>query len=533
MSRTLVITTGLGAAAGLLYALFLPDALSQWDPLQFALALEHTDMATHQPHPPGYIGFVGLAWLLKGLGLASGPAVLYAGLLTSAAAVPSLWLVGRRLHGERAAWLGAAFFATNPVTWYHAVSGESYAAEALFGTLIILLGLRVERDAPRRDLAVFFAVYGLAGAFRQNLPVFFLPYAAWRLWIACRHRTPRDAVARVAIAGVAGVAGVLAWAVPLLAWAGGLRTVILLFGREAFDTFGREYSFLFGADSAGVLANLDLLARFTVPAIGPAALVACALLPWARRRLAPARTDVALYACWMGPPFLWFVLVFVMKAGHLLQVAAPLALLAAVVVARALDRTPRWAVTALPACVCLAQAGLFLAPPDVWTRTFGYNNLETIEYDDALARDWTHAIERLGGGEPDSVLIVSHLARFGFRHAEYHLPDHRVLWLMDAASTGMPTTGKDVCAARSFRVTCAESEGFWLRHDLPARIDWHVPYGVRRIAWLVMPGTRVLRDVQRNANPGSVRVGASPPLLVSEVGDGPFSLEIDGFRLWR
>jgi hypothetical protein len=282
-----------------------------------------------------------------------------------------------------------------------------------------------------------------------------------------------------------------------------------------------------------VLANLDLLARCTVPALGPAALVAVALLPRARARLAPVRDDVVLYACWMVPPFLWFVLVFVMKPGHLLQVAAPFALLAAAVVARALDRAPRRVVAALAAGVCLAQAGLFLAPPDAWTRTFGYNNLETIEYDDALARDWTRAIEGLGGGDPESVLVVSHLARFGFRHAEYHLPGHRVLWLMDAASTGMPMTGKEVCEARDFRVSCDSGEGFWLRRDLPARLDRQVPAGVRRIAWLVMPGTRVLRDIQRNANPGSVRVGTSPPLLVSDVGEGPFSIEIDGFRLWR
>ena len=39
--------------------------LYNWDAVQFALALREYDVAKHQPHPPGYILYVGLGRLLN------------------------------------------------------------------------------------------------------------------------------------------------------------------------------------------------------------------------------------------------------------------------------------------------------------------------------------------------------------------------------------------------------------------------------------------------------------------------------------
>src|SRR3972149_598098 len=39
--------------------------LYNWDAVQFALALKEYDVAKHQPHPPGYILYVGLGRLLN------------------------------------------------------------------------------------------------------------------------------------------------------------------------------------------------------------------------------------------------------------------------------------------------------------------------------------------------------------------------------------------------------------------------------------------------------------------------------------
>src|SRR5437879_12339700 len=47
---------------------FRARMLYNWDAVQFALALREYDVSKHQPHPPGYILYVGLgrivnAWL--------------------------------------------------------------------------------------------------------------------------------------------------------------------------------------------------------------------------------------------------------------------------------------------------------------------------------------------------------------------------------------------------------------------------------------------------------------------------------------
>src|SRR5437870_263400 len=38
--------------------------LFNWDALQFALGIQQFNLATHRPHPPGYIGYVYLGRLL-------------------------------------------------------------------------------------------------------------------------------------------------------------------------------------------------------------------------------------------------------------------------------------------------------------------------------------------------------------------------------------------------------------------------------------------------------------------------------------
>ena len=47
------------------YASLRPDLVANWDPTQFALATESFDLAQHHPHPPGCIGHVALASVLR------------------------------------------------------------------------------------------------------------------------------------------------------------------------------------------------------------------------------------------------------------------------------------------------------------------------------------------------------------------------------------------------------------------------------------------------------------------------------------
>lgn len=540
----------IAAVAATLYLPFVPSWLTGWDPIQFALGLEGFDLAAHAPHPPGYLGHLGLAWILSALGLGPGGGVIGASLVAAAAGAGAVWALGRRLHGEAAAWAAAALYVTHPLVWSQALSGESYAAEALVATLLVWAGLGVGPGASRLRLWGFFALYGLSGGLRQSLPLFFLPYAAWRLWEA-RGTTLRESALRVTGAGLAGAAGILCWLVPLAILAGGLDALAAAFGRQFFQIFGRAYSPLLGANRAAVASNLDGLWRFLVVALSVGGGAALVLWPLTRKAPVtapvPARERYWLNALWALPPLLWFGLMFVYKAGHVLVLVPLLTLLAGNVMARtgglaalspsAPGAPPRSAMrgwtTALVAAVCVGQAALFLAPPSGWVRAFGDTGLPAYWHADLETEATVGALRDLSGGDPDGVLVVTRDARFTFRRAMWHLPDLRVLWLVDADSTGVPMRGVEVCEARQHAVRCASGAGFWQWGDRPHDAEVRLAPTTRTIAWFADPAGPFARALR--TGPGVKALVPRKPfeVWVTDVPPGPVDLRVGAYRFFR
>ena len=91
------------------------QVLYHWDSVNFALALEHYDIAAHQPHPPGYILYVLLGRLVHTVvGDANGSLVLIS-VLSSALLVPMAYGLGRDLF-DRGTGVYAALL-TSPAPW--------------------------------------------------------------------------------------------------------------------------------------------------------------------------------------------------------------------------------------------------------------------------------------------------------------------------------------------------------------------------------------------------------------------------------
>lgn len=547
----------------MLYLPFLPDSLAGWDPIQFALGLERFNLAAHAPHPPGYLGHLLLGHGIEALGADPARAVLLASLAASAAGVGAVFLLGARLYGRSAGLAAAALFATHPLVWSQAVSGESYPAEALFGTLLVLAGLGVGPGASRLRLWAFLAFYGLSGGIRQGLSLFFLPFAAWRLWRA-RGDRPGETILRVLGAGVAGALGVLAWVTPLALLSGGLSEMVAAADRQLFQVFGRAYSPLMGASRAATMGNLDGLWRFVVVALSVCGLVGLVLWPLVRRRgesdpdpgpsglpAVPARERHWAFLLWVIPPFLWFVLMFAYKAAYLLLLVPMVAVVAGAVMVRAgrVAAAPRVAAGGVPdaqngsvarwtaalvTAVCLGQAVLFLSPPAAWTRTFGDTGFPTALYADAETGALVRAIEGLAGGDPDGVLVVTRDARFTFRRAMWHLPDLRVLWLMDVDSTGVPMKGVEVCTARSHGVSFASgAEGFWRWDELPARAEVRLAPSTRAIAWFADPAGPFAAALRNGVPLRAVQAERPFELLVTDLPAGPVRLEVGPYVFLR
>src|SRR5258708_28673455 len=74
-ARAGIIATALATLTFLSRVPFVGRNLFDWDSLQFALGMQRFDLASHRPHPPGYIGYV-MAGRLPGPGGGGGDAPL-------------------------------------------------------------------------------------------------------------------------------------------------------------------------------------------------------------------------------------------------------------------------------------------------------------------------------------------------------------------------------------------------------------------------------------------------------------------------
>lgn len=97
-----------------------------WDEAQFAMALREYDVAMHQPHPPGFPVFVGLAKLVHLLGVPEFRALQTVVVLCACLLFPLAFLLGREAGFRfRTAYHGALLFVFLPTVWFYGGTGFS------------------------------------------------------------------------------------------------------------------------------------------------------------------------------------------------------------------------------------------------------------------------------------------------------------------------------------------------------------------------------------------------------------------------
>ncbi|MGH7312390.1 MAG: protein O-mannosyl-transferase family, partial [Candidatus Rokuibacteriota bacterium] len=189
--------------------------LYNWDAVQFALALREYDVAKHQPHPPGYVLYVGLgrlvnAWLDDPAAAYVALAVVFSGLTTFV-----VYHLALAIYGRATALASASLLAVSPLFWFYGSVGLTYAGEALGASAVAYFAFRSLRGS-RTDTWIGAAYLGLAGGLRQSILLLLLP-----LWLgsaALGVRRPRAVGVGLAILTVAA----LSWAVPMVWLTGGL-----------------------------------------------------------------------------------------------------------------------------------------------------------------------------------------------------------------------------------------------------------------------------------------------------------------------
>lgn len=294
--------------------------LFNWDAANFALALQHYDVRLHQPHPPGYPYFVGLAWLFQlAVGEANAALVLVSVLL-ECVAVAALFLLARTWLGLWPAVAAALALVCSVTFWTYGEVALAYPALAAFSTLVALFVYQTRIQRKDRLLAAA-AAYAVGSGFRPDLAAFLLPLLAFGAWGQPRNRV----VAAAAIAA----GGVLLWLLPVMWLSGGpAEYLTVLSTYTGVDVVERYAPAARGLP--GLLVNVTDTALYLGYALyANGVLVAgAALLLWRR----PPRAELPRYLlllAWVAPMAVFYLAVHVGDPGYVFGILPALLLLGA------------------------------------------------------------------------------------------------------------------------------------------------------------------------------------------------------------
>jgi len=331
--------------------------LYNWDAVQFALALTEFDVAKHQPHPPGYLLYVGLGRLANHW--VGDPALAYVGLamLFSAATTFVVYWLARRLYDRTTAIAAAALLAVSPLFWFYGSVGLTYAGEA-FGASLVAWWAWGAIEGRARYLYLGALTLGLVGGMRQSVLVLIFP-----LWLGAAVLGARS-WPRVAAAGAVLSAAVLAWLLPTIWLSGGLAAYVAastqLYGSVVLPTS------VLGGSLDVTFSQARYLAESVIVGLGPLALAFVALPAYVHRG-GWGRQEWFLLA-WILPPAAFYTLVHFGQAGYVLTFLPALVILLARALVEAIAagserlRRPnwRWALTAAAlVALVLINTGFF------------------------------------------------------------------------------------------------------------------------------------------------------------------------------
>jgi hypothetical protein len=333
--------------------------LYNWDAVQFALALREFDIAKHQPHPPGYLLYVGLGRLLNaGVG---DPTLAYVALamLFSAGTTFVVYWLARRIYDRATAVVAASLLAVSPLFWFYGSVGLTYAGEAFAASVVAWFAYRT-LTGDARPLYWGALALGLTGGIRPSVLLLLLPLWLGAALLGVRSRR------RLVIAGFILAGSVLAWLLPMM-WLTGGPAAYVAASTQLYRSMVLPTSVL-GGSLEVTLAQMRYLIESILVGLGPLGLVALAVPAYARREGWRGREWFLLV--WIVPPIVFYTLVHFGQAGYVLTFLPALVILLSRVLVWAVEagaerlRRPnwRWALTtAVVLPLLLINTGFFVS----------------------------------------------------------------------------------------------------------------------------------------------------------------------------
>lgn len=217
--------------------IFLSHWLTDWDSVQFAMALKDFDILKHQPHPPGYILYIFLGRvfnvLLKNdtLALTSLSALL--GTLT---AIP-LYLLAKEITNKKIAFISTVLFLVAPIHWLLSEVALTNVPGMFFTVLTAYLLYKAKDSKNFLLLGSFLAGLTLGVRFAEYSIVLSL-----LILVLIYRKNIKD----ILKASIYFSAGILIWLIPLIFDTGWLEFV---------HAYSQQISYIASHDSTGALIS--------------------------------------------------------------------------------------------------------------------------------------------------------------------------------------------------------------------------------------------------------------------------------------
>jgi hypothetical protein len=314
------------------------EFLWHWDSGNFALAIENYDIALDQPHPPGYIHYVGLGKLLNYFLHDANLSFVTLNIVFNLLAAFFVYKIALELFSETVAMMSTVLLIFNPFVWFNSLVAVSYMGDAFYNTAIAYFLCRLIKTRSNKYLYWAAMVLGLSGGLRQSTIVFMTPLLLFALYQA------KTGIKANAIALLLCGASALTWLIPLIYTCGGYSEYLNLLGGQV-TKFGGQTSVLFGATFSEHNAVFWQLIKWTLVGSGFAILYFLMyVFKHKKKALDQARTNAksCFFLLWMCPSCLFYLLVHLGEPGYVLTfVPATQILLGYLIVALSRKMTPQ------------------------------------------------------------------------------------------------------------------------------------------------------------------------------------------------
>lgn len=528
--------------------------LYEWDSASYALALEKYDILHQQPHPPGYILYVGLGKIVKYIFQDANMSLIFLSVFFSILTIILVYFLAKNIFNRKVAVAASILLTFNPLFWFYGEISSIYIFESFFAVLIAYLSYKVVLGDGSLVYPSALAL-GLAGGFRIDIVEFMFP-----LWLFCLWYS-QTSYTKIIKAFIILFLSVMIWFIPTILLSGGLGQYLqLLTIQSEASTYT---SMLFGASISQQILNSGLSMVWSMLALTLFGLVVVVMYlvyhrkGWRSKFISTLKNPINIFfLLWVMPAFLFYSLVYIIKPGYTLVYLPAFMIILGYLLSRLADDlntrffniSPRSTLVVLILMGFILNSMIYLYPYDLhegelWETPmnkldgdqmilFALNtglmyNQEKINANDQNTKIHIQEILKLSKSDPNTtIVVIRDITRedegFNWRKAMYYLPAYNVYYLFDYENSGI----KD-------RVSVWHGQNH--ADDLTKSVLVEIPLkqSTHRIIWIMNNQSAFYREVQSKVGVHSVDLPNGLKIYYSDILNDSLELRVSGFIFKR